>query len=292
MTEVLRVAAGVGDPALASALLSPLHLETFDAKTAPLFAPLLAQFGQRWSRETLSALSIERNTRMEWLTRLPLICEQLRDAGEGGRELGQWLASQQWEWLAKELHHAEGDRAPSQASARLSALVPPLAATLESTAVVDAAELQEMIVQHLAAAQTERRVELLTALLRRGLDFPPLHELCTESFAEWLNAPSRADSDWSIAADLGCRCERCRTLGAFLAAPDRKVLEWPLAEQHRAHVHRVIEGYELPVAHQTRRTGRPYTLVLTKHATLLEREAARRRRWADDLAWLRNRIDS
>jgi hypothetical protein len=43
---------------------------------------------------------------------------------------------------------------------------------------------------------------------------------------------------------------------------------------------------ELPVTHQTRRSGRPYTLVLTKTDALFERERQARRRDEDDLAWL------
>jgi hypothetical protein len=48
------------------------------------------------------------------------------------------------------------------------------------------------------------------------------------------------------------------------ADPARHNLEWPLAEQRRRHVHSRIDLAELPVQHQTMRTGRPYALVLTK----------------------------
>ena len=48
----------------------------------------------------------------------------------------------------------------------------------------------------------------------------------------------------------------------------------------------MIERHELPVDHHTRRTGRPYTLVLTKRDTLLAQDAARRKRWTEDLAWV------
>ncbi len=62
--------------------------------------------------------------------------------------------------------------------------------------------------------------------------------------------------------------------------------EWPLAQDRRAHVHRRIETAELPVTHETRRRGRPYTLVLAKTDELFERERQRRRRDEADLAWL------
>jgi len=63
-----------------------------------------------------------------------------------------------------------------------------------------------------------------------------------------------------------------------------------LAKEHRAHVHQIIERHELPVAHQTRRTGRPYTLVLTKIEKLFERDAAQRKRWLEDVEWLRRAL--
>ncbi|MDQ6945208.1 MAG: hypothetical protein M3256_02805, partial [Actinomycetota bacterium] len=47
-----------------------------------------------------------------------------------------------------------------------------------------------------------------------------------------------------------------------------------------------IDGTELPVTHQTKRTGSPYKLVLTKTEALFEREKQARLREQSDLAWL------
>lgn len=44
---------------------------------------------------------------------------------------------------------------------------------------------------------------------------------------------------------------------------------------------------ELPVRHQTRRQGRPYTLVLTKTEAIFEQGMEKRRQDEADLAWLR-----
>jgi hypothetical protein len=79
----------------------------------------------------------------------------------------------------------------------------------------------------------------------------------------------------------------CRRLREFLAARDRVQFDWPLAKDGRQHVHRVLDAHALPVTHVTRRTGRPFTLVLRKTEALFEREAADRIRWQKDLAWLR-----
>ena len=48
------------------------------------------------------------------------------------------------------------------------------------------------------------------------------------------------------------------------------LFEWPLAKDRRAHVHGVRESHDLPVSHQTRRSGPPYTLVLRKTEALFQ----------------------
>jgi hypothetical protein len=299
MPDALRVAAGVADPILASKLLNPLPLETFDTEAATLFEPLIRQFGLQWSEEVLSALPIARgDAHSKWLAMLPRICQELSEAGEAAWALAQWLAVRQWEWIKKEMDAADKDPSPSSASAKLSALVPPLLAILRSAAMIGAFDEQELIVGQLAAARTERRVDALTALLRaipkHDADLRdalrPIHALCTESLTARLSAPQRESGDWSIFTELGCRCERCRKLQAFLIARETRVFEWPLAKESRQHVHQIVERHELPVAHQTRRTGCPYTLVLTKREVLFDREAVRRKQWLKDLEWLKRAL--
>ncbi|MGZ5472488.1 MAG: 2OG-Fe(II) oxygenase [Thermoanaerobaculia bacterium] len=299
MHDGLRVAAGVTDATLASRLLSPLPLETFDDEAASLLAPLLGQFGLQWAEEVLSALPIMRDdAHKKWLAMLPRICGVLSSAGEAGWALARWLTVRQWEWIEGELRETDEETSPSEAKARSIALVPPLLAILRSTVIMGAFDVQDSIVQQLGAVRTERRVDFLTTLLRamtkRDADLRfglvPALELCTESLAARLSAPPREPGDWSIPAELGCRCERCSELHAFLTARERRVFEWPLAKEHRAHVHQTIERHELPLSHETRRTGRPYTLVLTKREALFERDAAQRKRWINDLEWLRRAL--
>ena len=167
---------------------------------------------------------------------------------------------------------------------------------LRSIALIGAFDLAEEIVARLAATRTERRVDFLMALLRATpkrdadmvLALRPLRDLCLESLTARLSAAPRDAGDWSILTELACRCERCPKLRAFLMSSERRIFEWPLAKEHRAHLHRTIEQYELPLDHRTRRTGRPYTLVLTKRETMFGQDAARRKQWLDDLTWLKD----
>jgi hypothetical protein len=293
--DALRAAAGVADPILASRLLAPLSLETLDPEAASLFDPLLRQFGLQWSEDVLSALAVEQgDAHRKWLAMLPRIGEELAAAGEAGWSLARWLAVREWEWVEGELRKADADPSPSRASTALSALVPPLLHVLRTTLAIGAFDVQEAIARQLAATRTERRVDFLTTLLREESSgdadlhpaLVPLHKLCVESLTARLSTPPREPGDWSIPAELRCRCDRCTKLHAFLIARERSVLEWPLAEEHRAHIHQMIERHELPLDHRTRRTRRPYTLVLTKRDALFAQDAARRKRWTEDLAWV------
>ncbi|HZD02302.1 MAG TPA: 2OG-Fe(II) oxygenase, partial [Actinomycetes bacterium] len=108
---------------------------------------------------------------------------------------------------------------------------------------------------------------------------------CVERLGAIIARPLRDEDDWSIQW-TGCGCDLCDTLGAFLSSRSRRIFEWPLATDGRRHVHAQIDSAGLPVRHQTRRQGRPYTLVLTKTSELFTREKDTRHRAVTDLAWL------
>lgn len=84
----------------------------------------------------------------------------------------------------------------------------------------------------------------------------------------------------------------CGTLARFLLASDQVRFEWPLAKEQRAHIHRMVDSHDLPVSHTTRRTGRPFTLVLVKTDAVFQRDAAERRFWQSELSWLTKATDT
>jgi len=132
-----------------------------------------------------------------------------------------------------------------------------------------------------ALPRARRQTTKLDALVRH----------CTRRMEARLARPPRGDDDWSIELGGGCSCELCDVLGGFLADRARRTLEWPLAKDGRRHVHGRLDRAELPVTHQTRRTGRPYTLVLTKTEALFERDTQVRRRDQANLAWLQGKAN-
>ena len=141
-------------------------------------------------------------------------------------------------------------------------------------------ELVTCLVQALRAATA------LAPELRGAAGFDVLASHCADRLAARLSLPQRERGDWAIEPPGGCACELCGVLSGFLCDRAAQMFEWPLAEQRRRHVHATIDAAELPVLHQTRRRGRPYTLVLTKTDALFETERRERASADADAAWL------
>jgi hypothetical protein len=301
-TKALLTARLVDDPALASMLLGPFRLETLTTGHAKALNALLESYREPWLENLVAAWSARRRFSyakglrpQEWIASLPALCLALQGAGDAGPTAARLLLQDSWNWLsavvALDLAHA----APSEREESLFKLVRPVAAVLEGASLVGAADLRDEAVGFLC-----RGVDLVglgVGVLRAtpisrwgptGLDAVATH--CTGALQARLDRPPRAGDDWSIQLPEGCSCELCDGLRTFLHDPSQKTFEWPLAQDRRAHVHRRIETAELPVTHQTRRRGRPYTLVLAKTDELFEGERRHRRRDEADLAWLdRNR---
>lgn len=119
-----------------------------------------------------------------------------------------------------------------------------------------------------------------------------VHDHARKVLEEAVRTPARASDDWSIPPPGDCACALCKELARFLSDRARTRLEWPIAQEKRAHVHRAIDASELPVTHTTRRAGSPYTLVLEKTPALFEREAKERAAWVVGLAWLARTKDA
>jgi hypothetical protein len=301
--RVLRVAEGLDRPALAASLLQPFRVEALGPGGARAFVALVARYGEGWARSLLSEWSDDRRRyaepdRLQWLATLPRLGEALRAADEGtGTLAARLLLQDRWTWLRKEIAERHRLAGPSERDEALAELAEPLLAWLRGAAVVAAGDLQEDAVAALCAAENEALLPGLVQMLRTaaaseeaaGRDAPALDAIgrhCGRLLAARLAAPARSAEDWSIPPPEDCRCELCSRLGSFLSDPDTSRLEWPLAKPGRRHVHATIDRHELPVRHQTRRSGSPFTLILEKTEALFEREATERRRWQEDLDWL------
>jgi hypothetical protein len=301
--KALRAARLLDEPALAAMLLRPFRLETLTRSDAKALSALVGAYGERWAQELVTAWSAKRRFHYdrnregpkEWTASLPKLCLALRDTGETGTTAATLLLRASWGSAKDSIEEGLELSPPSARERTLSELARPLAAMLEGARVIAATALGDEAIMVL------RRDEQLTgcaiALLRAtpsqrwsatGLDTLAAH--CSATLEARLAHPSRPGDDWSIELPKGCGCELCGELRGFLEDPIPTTLEWPLAKDRRAHVHRRIDAAELPVTHQTRRAGRPYTLVLRKTDALFERERLRRRHDEKDLAWLQGAL--
>jgi hypothetical protein len=303
-TKALRTARLVDEPALATMLLRPFRLEQLTTSHAKALTALVDCYGERSAGELAAAWSakwrlynVKGASPESWIASLPRLCLTLQQAGDAGTPAARLLLRESWRWVSQTIDRGLELTSPSRREETLCELGPPAGAILEGASLVGATELRDEAVGVLC--RDNELVSCAIAVLRAtppshsgaaGLSVVATH--CSTALKARLARPLRAGDDWSIELPQGCGCELCGDLRAFLRDPSRTRFEWPLAKERRAHVHGRIDTAELPVNHQTRRVGRPYTLILTKTDALFERETQQRRSDEQDLAWLeRNHSD-
>lgn len=204
------------------------------------------------------------------------------------------LVQRSWAWVRESVGRALAEAPPGRREEALRQLGRPVAAVLLSARLIEASELTDEAAAFLCAGTDDLigclmevlRSASALATTRRPEATRAVEDCCRRRLTEILACPPRADDDWSVKLPAGCSCELCTRLEEFLADPVRRSLDWPLATERRRHIHARIDNAELPVRHETRRSGRPYTLVLTKTDALFERDRQARLRAEADLAWL------
>ncbi|MFC0861620.1 hypothetical protein ACFHYQ_04840 [Sphaerimonospora cavernae] len=295
--RTLETAKGVDDAEAAAMLLRPFQLEQLTPGHAPALAALAAHYGDSWIAGLLRDWSAAWRAggyghapeRLEWLTGLPRLCTTLSAAGSGGNATACRILDLSWTCLADGVRPMLTGQSTSRLDTWLTGLGGPLAGITVAAAQTGSAGVLADVVK-LGQASGDQVISLVMAALRAAgphrEGFGELALGCAERIRGVLARPRRASGDWSIELPAGCTCDLCGTLGAFLRDPQRRAFEWPLAKEKRRHVHSRIDSAELPVRHETRRQGRPYTLVLTKTDALFERERLTRERGEADLAWL------
>jgi hypothetical protein len=283
----LDVAAGLDAAGTAAMLLEPFRAEMLAPEHAGGLAAVACRYGEQWTSNVIDGwFGAARQfgiDRYEWTDGLPALCGSLREAGT--QEVARLLTTRTWRRM-------DGRLQTWTTTARTELRRPQLE------------ELSSPMVRLLEAADDTLRDEITTAL-RKSPDtvleclMPALRSVdqrrpaalgtvahgCAERLGAIIAEPPRAEDDWSIEW-TGCRCDVCDSLRAFLGSRSRRFFEWPLAKEGRRHVHSQVDSAELPVRHETRRQGRPYTLVLTKTDALFTRAENARQQAKADLAWL------
>jgi hypothetical protein len=300
---VLDAAGRLADADLAAMLLAPFHPSAIQPEHAEPLVRLGDTYGTGWVHDLVdgwpAAAPFERTAdHLRWAVSLPRLCDPLAAAGPVGLSIARTMARRSWRDLCGTFKQRLSLTPPSRAQEALLDLAAPMLGLLEAAWMTRDAELREEVTAFLTAdaGGTDDLLACTMAILRdpaardpawlaaAGLDQFAQH--CRTRLEARTSRPPRAGDDWSVSLPSGCDCDLCHTLGEFLAHPTRRVFEWPIAQAKRQHVHHRIDDAELPVRHQTRRRGSPYTLVLTKTDELFTREQDARRQDEADLAWL------
>jgi 2OG-Fe(II) oxygenase superfamily len=305
--KALRAADVLADAETAAMLLRPFRIENLTGKHVNSFAKISDEYGQRWTEELLRTWFGRDqpgwaygagHERPQWVAdQLPGLCAGLQARGSAGAAAARRLLDLAWEWLAKEISAGFALSSPSHRDRELGNLGKPLASVLTAAAAIGAAGTRDAVsgyirgqddaVTALEMSALRAATGLPGARARDDAGFGDLAADCAARLRARLARPQRPRGDWSIELPAGgCACDLCSTLRVFLDDKSRRTFEWPLAKQGRQHLHSRIDAAELPVTHQTRRQGRPYTLVLTKSDGLFAREQEARIRDETDLKWL------
>ena len=313
--KALRAADAVADSKVAAMLLKPFKIGNLTQYDTDALGRAAVRYGQDWTRALLRGWfgqgrpAWERETgQAGWAARsLPGICAGLHGTGRG--EAARQLLDLAWEQIRRDTETGLASSSPSYRSRKLAELGRPLSSLLTAAAATGAASTLTTISAYIQQLDGDPVATLQIAVLRAAADLraetdPPadpspgeaqfrdLAADCAARLRRQLDRPRREPGDWSITLPAGgCTCDLCATLRDFLAAPDRRTLEWPLAKQRRQHVHARIDTAEIPVTHVTKRQGSPYVLVLRKTDDLFAGEQEARGQADTDLKWLAHEWD-
>jgi hypothetical protein len=304
--RALQVSRGLEDRTLAAALLRPFRVEQLTPKTAPALVGVVEQYGLPWFEKSCGAFIASENPdrsyegsspdrRLSWLRGLPTFVLAIYECGgDVAAGLARRIIAEQWAWVLGQYRGALRFR-PSEVLRQLAGLDVAILGVLESSVVCGAASVRAEVLKFLVSEACPARalvhvLETAEATCKRQelsvLGLAAVHDHARRVLEEAVRKPARGSDDWSISPPGGCACALCKELARFLSNRARTRLEWPIAQEKRAHVHRAIDAGELPVTHTTRRSGSPYTLVLEKTPALFEREKKEREAWEAGLAWL------
>jgi hypothetical protein len=310
--KALRAAEAVADAETAAMLLRPFRIEDLTGAYVNSFGKIVGGYGQQWTAELLRTWSGGDQPawaygggqeRPRWVAdQLLGLCAGLHATGSAGATAAQRILDLAWEWLGKNIAAGLTSSSPTYRGEKLGGLGRPLASVLLAAAAIGANGTRDAVSGHIRKLQDAVTALEMSALraaaelprdgVRGNADFDVLAADCAARLGARLARPQRASGDWSIGLPAGgCTCDLCGTLRVFLDDANRRTFEWPLAQQSRQHVHSRIDAAELPVTHQTRRQGRPYTLILNKTEALFAREQEARTRDETDLEWLAARWD-
>lgn len=292
----LGVAVGVDDPRAAAILLKPYGIAEVTAQFAPSIATLTTHYGKAWTRDLLELwtphsprlLPTADSTWREWIgTSLIPLVTALRSEGQAAAGIAEVFVAHAASFIREQIDAAQKQQPPARAWTALENTGRYAAKVLTAADAAHSATIGEDLAV-IEGPVAPLYVSILRSAKNPGsANFAAIVEVCLNRLAIEVARPERAADDWSISF-TGCGCEDCGHLGSFLAAAEQRSETWPLAKPRRQHIHAMIDAQGLPVTHTTERTGSPHKLKLHKTAQLMKEDAAERKFYETQLAWLQS----
>ncbi len=253
LTQGLRAAKAIDDIGAVTTLLSPFRIEALRRGHMKPLAQLAERHGEAWVGKLLQGWFGDPRrsgryfagslNRPQWLTHLPELGRALVAAPGSVSAIGHHLVTSAWHHLAAEFDACLADSKPSRVRSGLAPLGEPLAALLETTAVLDCPDVRDRILGDVRRRPDDVAVALLGALragaalsseVRAEAGLPELAADCANRLRARLSLPERGDGDWSIELPAGCTCDLCDRLAVFLQDRNETSFDWPLAQARRA----------------------------------------------------------
>ncbi len=301
--STLALAARIEDHRAADTLLRPFSLAQLTRGNIKRMVQVVHAYGPSWSEILFNNWLKDNRFRFHdsvdtWIAKeLPFLCQAICGDGDPKhRVLAKTLLAGFWKRIENDLKEIPRFGPKSQAG-ESAFVIPQLLALLDCGRITGDTRFQNHIVEFLTTRKPVLPeaiwIQILSAADKRGgdslreLGLQPLVALSVARLTERLDEPLRAPEDWSLTVSLGCSCDLCKKLGRFLKDTRQRRLEWPLAKDHRQHVHGKIDAHERPVLHTTRRTGSPFTLILEKTQEVFSRDLKSRNTWKTELKWLK-----
>ncbi|MDR1967923.1 MAG: 2OG-Fe(II) oxygenase [Burkholderiaceae bacterium] len=272
--HLANIAARVKDAALARSILSPLTIAVLTSANAAALAELQTTYGVPWCLHLIDDWRQSEATRWRgWRPEpdendLPALVRAYL-----AREIDAGIVALPLERCVERIILMDGrsiSATPKQKAASLSARIKTFAAALDAHLLFGKDALTEKLVRH---ALDHRDLYPAAEIAETLLDLPDecqrapvqaLREYAQNGLAQELARGERARDDWSLSFQALCTCKVCAPALAFLASPTQTRDAWPLAEYSRDHLQEQLTALDLPLAFETIKRGRPYTLAVGK----------------------------
>lgn len=92
-----------------------------------------------------------------------------------------------------------------------------------------------------------------------------LRRACQDHLRARIAQPLKPPADWKRNGMASCSCADCRSLNAFLAAPDQKSWPFKAPGDRRSHIEEMVRRNKCDLDMKTETRSRPYTLVCVKN---------------------------